>query len=269
MTRITNTTSDPQQREETLDFISGEFKERNYPAQTITDVKNNLTSPTQKKQLSRLLKIPYVRRSHMIKRLVNECWNATVIDQTLHNIFPTPPLAVYTRHRNLANYLVHSASPGSVQEGATTNTLTQPTLPKRVHPCGHAQCKCCTQLFQTYNLKGITLTQQLSCRTKNVIYLIKCRKHPIHTYVGQTERQLNHRLRGHRATFLNPKEKANWKLYKHFSNTTHVKDDILISPLEAVHKSDLLRTESYWINTLETYKWPGLNSYHSGDYLPL
>ena len=268
MTRITNTTSDPQQREETLDFISGKFKERDYPIQTITDTKNSLTSPTQKKQLSSLLKIPYVRRSHMIKNMVKECWNSTVTDQTLHNIFPTPPLVVYTRHKNLANYLVHSASPG-VQEGATTDTLTQPTLPRRVHPCGHAQCKCCTQLFQTYNLKGITLTQQLSCRTKNVIYLIKCRKHPTHMYVGQTERQLNHRLRGHRATFLNPKEKANWKLYKHFSNTTHVQEDILISPLETVHKEDLLRSEGYWINTLETYKWPGLNSYHSRDYLPL
>ena len=144
----------------------------------------------------------------MIKPLVNECWNSTVTDQSLHNIFPTHPLVGYTRHRNLANYLVHSASPGAVQEGATADTLTQPTLFKRVHPCGHAQCKCCPQLFQTYNLKGISLTQQLSCRTRNVIYLIKCRKYPIHTYVGQSERQLNHRLRGHRATFLNPKEKV-------------------------------------------------------------
>ena len=269
MTRIKNTTSDPTQREDTINFIAEKFKERDYPTQTITDTKNSLTSTTQKRQLSSILKIPYVRRSHLINKLVKQCWNTTVVDQSLHNIFPTPPLVVYTRSKNIANYLVRSASPGSVEEGTTTDTLPKPTLPRRVHPCGHAQCKCCPQLYQTYNLKGIALTQHLNCCTRNVIYLIKCRKHPIHTYVGQTERQLNHRLRGHRATFLNPKEKAHWKLYRHFSNRTHVTQDILISPLISVPKRELSSAENYWINTLETYKWPGLNSYHSKDYLPL
>ena len=45
MTRLTNTTSDPQQRENTLDFIAGKFKERNYPTQTSQTLRTALPHP--------------------------------------------------------------------------------------------------------------------------------------------------------------------------------------------------------------------------------
>ena len=208
-----------------------------------------------------------MRRSHHINSIVKHTWETTITEQSLLNLFPTPPMVVYTRQRNLANFLCHSASPGSVPEGTSTTTLPAPPLPKRVHPCGHAQCKCCTQLLQTHNLHGHPLTQHLNCRSKNIVYLLRCRQHPKAQYVGQTTRQLNQRLNSHRATCLNPGSKATWPLYRHFTSHTHAVEDMLISPLVSVPKAQLLATEALWINRLSTYRWPGLNSTHSLDYL--
>ena len=268
MTRIKNTTSDPEERQKTLKFIGTKFTNRDYPKPLITSTQNSLTSTGSKRQPpSSILRLPYVKRSHMIKGIVSDTWNTIVTDPALTSMFPSAPMVTYTRHRNLANYLCRSSSPGTVTEGPNLTTLTEPPIQPRVHPCNHPYCKCCPQLYQTYNLHGTPLTQHLNCKSKNVVYLIKCRLHPKHMYVGQTSRQLNQRLASHRASFLNPGTKSTWPLYKHFSNTTHTKEDILISPLVSVLNKDLLRTEAYWINLLRTYRWPGLNSAHSLDYL--
>ena len=140
-------------------------------------------------------------------------------------------MTVFTKCKNLSNYLCRSSSPGEVQAGTIDASLNTPPLEQRVDPCGHAYSKCCQQLFQTHSLAGIPLTQHLNCRTKNVVYMIKCKQHPRYFYIGQTSRQLNHRLSNHRVSFLNPGTKANWPIYRHFFNTNHVKEDMLTSPL--------------------------------------
>ena len=110
----------------------------------------------------------------------------------------TKPLAVFTKAKSLSNYLVKSSTRARPPPQASTNaTLIHTPLKKRVHPCQHPLCLCCAQFFETNNLNGILLSQHLNCCSKNVIYLLKCKQYPCHTYVGQTDQQLNERLRGH------------------------------------------------------------------------
>ena len=163
LTIIKNTTSDDAKASETLDFISNKFRERSYPQSIVDQARQSLTSASTRRPLS----------SMHINSIVRHTWKTTITEQSLLNLFPTPPMVVYTRQRNLANFLCRSGSPG---EGTPTTTLPAPPLPKRVHPCGHAQCKCCTQLLQTHNLHGHPLTQHLNCRPKNEVYLIRRRQ---------------------------------------------------------------------------------------------
>ena len=138
----------------------------------------SLTSVSTRRPLSSMIKLPYVRRSHHINSIVRHTWETTITERLLLNLFPTPPMVVCTREQNLANFICRSASPGSVPEGTPTTTLPAPPLPKLVHSCGHAQCKCCTKLLQTHNLPGHPLTQHLNCHSKNVVYLIRCTLRP-------------------------------------------------------------------------------------------
>ena len=83
------------------------------------------------------LKIPYAKRSNLVQRVVRETWNSTITDPGLQRLFPEPPMTVFTRCRNLSNYLYKSSSPGEVLPGTIATSLTTPSLEQRVHPCGH------------------------------------------------------------------------------------------------------------------------------------
>ena len=160
-----------------------------------------------------LLKVTNRKGSNLLPRLVRTTWESTVKEHSLQDLFPDPPMVVYRRNKNLANHLVRAATPGEVEPTQLTFKLPEPILYHRVHPCGHVSCKCCKQLFNTYNIKGIPLTQHLNCKSRNIVYLLKCRQHPRSINVGQTGRQLNQRLANHRGALVNPGHKRKWPLY--------------------------------------------------------
>ena len=262
LTRISRTTSDPTVTDSTLDFIVGKFKDRAYPASVLTQVRSELGLSRNKSSIPPpRFKIPYIVGSHYIKHLVRELWSKHITDGDLLNVFPNPPMVVFTKARSLSNYLVHTASPGSVHSGNTSSILPPPTLEPRVHSCGHPLCKCCQQIFDSHNIADTPLNQHLNCRSRNIVYLIKCRKHNKSIYIGQTTRQLNQRLANHRNTLSNPGHKKSWPLYRHFLNGNHTIEDLLITPPQSVRRSDLLQAESTWIRKLNSDRPPGLNSY--------
>ena len=166
-------------------------------------------------------------------------------EHSLQDLFPDPPMVVYRRNKNLANYLVRAAMPGEVEPTQLTFMLSEPILHPRVHTCGHVSCKCCKQLFNTYNIKRIPLTQHLNCKSRNIVYLLKCRQHLRSIYVGQTGRQLNQRLANHRGAVVNPGHKRKWPLYKHFLRPDHSEEDLIICPLVSIRREDLLTKEAF------------------------
>ena len=70
----------------------------------------------------------------------------------------------------------------------------------------------------------------MNCGTKNVIYLISCRKCAVQ-YVGETSQTLRCRFNNHRSGL---KQLCGLYLYHHFSSDGHTLDDISIMPIEEV-----------------------------------
>jgi GIY-YIG catalytic domain len=104
---------------------------------------------------------------------------------------------------------------------------------------------------QTYAIK-----QNLSCTTRNVIYLISCTKCG-KQYVGQTTLTLRDRFTRHRFD-INHKE--NKSVANHFNSSDHSLKDCTIIPIEAVDKKEYLtKRENYWIKKLKTLNPWGLN----------
>ena len=114
----------------------------------------------------------------------------------------------------------------------------------------------CTDTFsssvtnRSYNVSDYN-SFTLSCFSENLIYLIKCSNCNIQ-YVGETSKQLNHRMNGHRSSF----GKKDLLIAKHFSgedncNITH----FTVKPIELIqNESNTYRKEreSFWIKELRT-----------------
>ena len=139
--------------------------------------------------------------------------------------------------------------------------------------CGSNRCKTCDHIFVgstfTSNVTGKSYNvrctgKNMNCGTKNVIYLISCRKCAVQ-YVGETSQTLRCRFNNHRSGL---KQLCGLYLYHHFSSDGHTLDDISIMPIEVVvlEPSDVitlpskrLQREEYWYLELCTVYPYGLN----------
>ena len=115
-----------------------------------------------------------------------------------------------------------------------------------------------TQRVYSINHKG----KILNCKSKNIIYLITCKKCNIQ-YVGETTTPMRERVNKHRATIK--KHEKDLHIVRHFSTCCSI-DDLTIQPIEYINdedgdKSGALRRyrEKYWMNELRTIYPYGLN----------
>ena len=139
--------------------------------------------------------------------------------------------------------------------------------------CRSKRCNTCPFLEETRNFVSHTthqtyaIKQNLSCDSRNVIYLISCKKCG-KQYVGQTSLTLRDRFTRHRFD-INHKE--NKSVANHFNSTDHSLKDCVIFPIEAVDKEEFLtKRENYWIQKLQTLSPCGLNlQEETDDIIPL
>ena len=108
-----------------------------------------------------------------------------------------------------------------------------------VECCGSKRCKTCDHNFvgstfssnvtgKSYNVR--CTGKNMNCGTKNVIYLISCRKCTVQ-YVGEISQTLRCSFNNHRSRL---KQLCGLYLYHHFSSGGHTLDDISIMPIEEV-----------------------------------
>ena len=99
----------------------------------------------------------------------------------------------------------------------------------------------------------------VSCKTKNVVYQIKCNKCHL-VYVGETSQEIKKRFLQHkRDVKLNKKRTF---LVNHFNLPHHSHENMTIGVLDTLpddNKSILRDKESFWINTLNSGYPFGLN----------
>ena len=143
----------------------------------------------------------------------------------------------------------------------------------RVNKCGSNRCKMCSHMCEgdvftsnltqkTYNI--VSPNMNMTCSTKNVIYLITCIKCGIQ-YVGETSQSLRCRFNNHRNRL---KHFCDLHLYNHFNSDGHTDKDIIIIPIEEVIldgsdnitlASKRLEREEFWYRELGSIYPYGLN----------
>ena len=106
------------------------------------------------------------------------------------------------------------------------------------------------------------ITDSLSCKSKNLIYLIECKKCG-KQYIGETKRQLNERFGEHRRSILNHNQIINpTPISEHFNQPGHSINDVLLIPLELIHNNrDSVRKarEAHLIDKAMTLEPRGIN----------
>ena len=183
-------------------------------------------------------------------------------------LVPNPCLSL-SKADNLAKTLVRAKLkqfPDPPKETAQiTINATKPNEGNSM-PCRTLGCKCCTAISKkcrvtsTYNNNTYPTQRYSCCSTRNVIYLLECRKCTKgNQYVGQTSRPLRKRLAEHRTA---SNVKTHLPLYKHFLQKAdhNFERDVRITILQATTKSSLLKTENQWIKAMDTIYPRGLNS---------
>ena len=167
--------------------------------------------------------------------------------------YQSPPLVAYCHPPNLRDLLV------KVTYGQTRDTY------RGNSQCQQPRCKTWPHMETDTSLCSRTTGERFcvkattDCRTRNVVYLIECKKCAIQ-YVGETENALHVPLTGHRSDI-----KHCWidrPVPKYFSLSDNSMKDLPIMVIEKIYREDTdyrKWKESHWIETIRSLTPDGLN----------
>ena len=134
-----------------------------------------------------------------------------------------------------------------------------------------SRCDLCKNfLIQDSNFKSFStgrtyrINQNLSCSSKNVVYLASCNKCNLQ-YVGSTSTEFKVRFRNHKSSMLTNQKRC--ELAVHFNCTQHVISEISFIVIEKITSQGdatyidklLLTREAYWTAQFCTLNPHGLN----------
>ncbi|KAE8629241.1 hypothetical protein XENTR_v10000403 [Xenopus tropicalis] len=172
-----------------------------------------------------------------------------LVSQKVKELFLQTILSLYNERwpKNLARYMVRACIPNSRPECTF---------------CGEISCSICLYMETTSTFtstktgKVYNISERLSCTTRNVIYLITC-KRCRKQYVGQTSNSIRRRFVDHLST-INCKKALS--LPEHFHLPGHSTQDIALTVIERVRSDqNLLEREIHWMEALGTLTPHGLN----------
>ena len=142
----------------------------------------------------------------------------------------------------------------------------------RVQHCGSLRCKTCpildtqtkfrsTLTHREYNTFSPDVVSPLSCKSKNIIYLLSCQECGLQ-YIGETGRPLHQRINGHRTT-VRKKENIRGRHFAKEGHNFRIKIIERLIPFQGETIRDLTarreERELFWQKELGTI-WPfGLN----------
>ena len=206
-------------------------------------------SPIAKKKIIPFI-ITYNPLIPPIERILLKYRKILETSEDLKKVAESRTLVVYKRAANLRQSLVRA-------------DIDLPTTNKGSSPCG-IPCITCPFLVQTEHIiswktkEKIKIHGRFNCKTKNVIYVISCKKCGLQ-YVGQSGNTFNERLRGH---LTDIKQKNDVKpVSRHFISQNHAASDVtaIIVAQTTSNVNVRLRTEESWIARLKTKFPSGLN----------
>ena len=175
--------------------------------------------------------IHYDPRLPSVNNIIKKHYRSMIEDPKMKEVFPDPPLIAYRRQKNIRQYLIRAKVPPDVRR------------PKRKLP-GMKKCNSC--VYCHYIMTGDhvkftatkyihQITTQITCNTRNLIYLITCLK-CLMQYVGETDRRLKDRFLEHQGYVRN--KHLNKATGEHFNLPGHSLSDMHITALEHVQNAD-------------------------------
>ncbi|XP_071989321.1 uncharacterized protein [Engystomops pustulosus] len=182
--------------------LTGRFRARGYPKKVISkafvrardsDRQTLLQVKTRDTESKPCLTTIYNNQWSDIYHILNNNWDILLSDTRLHAHISKKPRLIAKRARNLKDVLTSS------HFSRPTTSLGRGLRLKGSFPCG--DCSICPRMPATNtfthpnNQSEFKLHDYINCKTKDVIYVLKCSCPMI--YVGQTGQELRRRTQQH------------------------------------------------------------------------
>ena len=173
----------------------------------------------------------------------------------MKHVLPEAPICGERNCRSLRDILMPSVLPPPIEANPGC------------HRCQRRKCVICEKHLaevstfmscrtgESFNIRG-----NYTCDTKNIVYLISCKKCRGAQYVGQSQNSLRERFYLHRSHIGRD---VGTPLTHHFNLPGHSVDDVECLVIERVQSISLdwrLRRESFWISKLNTLVPHGMNA---------
>ena len=180
-------------------------------------------------------------------------------------------ITAFSNGQNLSKKLVHS----SMQLPAGRQSERRPTLStgNSCRRCTSIRCKACNYITEgarfrsAVNDKTFTVRGSLNCTSKNLVYLVSCRKCN-QQYVGETGRTLGERICDHLSCI---RLKKPTPIGLHFNQAGHSVSDFTAKAIEQFSETDTVQVrrmkETTWQTLLQTAYPYGINNLKT-DFLP-
>ena len=245
------------------------FLERNYPNDVINNALDKVLLLSQEEALvqSQNVKnniVPFVIEYNPslpnIGNILHKYWN--LLDLSLNDsvkyVNSLKPIIAYRRPRNIRDFIVKSKFTSA---NVNDRCYSQVCNRKR---CSHCQNIVVDDMFSSTNTNESFLLQNCTdCSTKNVIYLITCKRCQMQ-YVGQTNQPVSKRMNSHRFDIRNfnvDEAKYASHVAVHFNSYGHSLNDFSFMPIDIVNDTmKRLCKETFWIHKLNTHYPEGLNA---------
>ena len=226
-----------------------------------SDIPRRLTLQT--KDVNKPKRIPFITTFNPslphISNITKKHYNLLLSSNRCKKVFQHLPVVAFRRSLNLRDLLVTAK---------TSSNSANPQLPSGSFRCGK-NCSTCPYISHgltsyTFSSTGETrsIKSNLTCDTKNLIYMIQCNRCNLQ-YIGETKRRLKDRFNEHRRTIDNPNTKSKpTTAAEHFLSSNHTANDMQLIPIEKIFPNrDSIRKarEAFLIQKGRTLDPDGLN----------
>ena len=185
--------------------------------------------------------------THRLRRLLVKHWHLIEKSPLLSRHFPNRPTIAFRTHKSIRKQLTRARLEDSkivYKIDRDLNLLCEPlpalNAPPLIKKCNN-NCLTCKALDtkpyirstskSTYH--NLKIKNTISCKTRNVIYVITCTRCKTQ-YTGMTTQPLHNRFSTHMREMFS-KRPPNWvqtRLYRHFQKKHHLPSDVRVQPVE-------------------------------------
>ena len=259
--------SDDNSFQGSLDELKGHFLKRQYPEKVIDSAFQKISSQTQDEALVNSdvkdkakniipFVVPYNTSLPNLGLTINKYWDLFNLSskESLNFLHNHTPVIAFKRAKNLQDCLTHSI-------------LNKPNESSQSTKCNRRRCTHCSSIIESTHFTSTNTNETFNlhfssdCRSKDVIYMITCKKCK-KQYIGQTHQLVSNRMNSHKFDIRNMSDPSfSTNVAIHFNSNGHSIEDFSFMPIDYVSNNmNRLLKETYWIHKLDTLYPKSLNA---------